>query len=154
MPTYRYKTDWETTTLDNCGSLAEAIEEAEYEIREGTWDDNGTRVSARVEEVDADGNVVDHDYIDVEVPPNHAALIRRATHGVGCGDSPDDHDWTGEGEGGCTENPGVWSVGGTAMVFKAHCTRCGLHRTERTTGAQRNPGEHDTVEYEMPDLDD
>jgi hypothetical protein len=67
---------------------------------------------------------------------------------AGCGDSPDDHDWTAEGEGGCDENPGVWSTGGTSMMFRTHCRACGLRRTEHTTGYQRNPGDHDTVEYE------
>ena len=65
--------------------------------------------------------------------------------------SEDEHDWTSEGEGGCTENPGVWSVGGTAMVFKSHCRCCGLHRTQHVTGSQRNPGECDTTEYTPAD---
>jgi hypothetical protein len=67
------------------------------------------------------------------------------------GDTSCDHDWSAEGEGGCSENPGVWSTGGTSMVFHTHCTHCGLIRIERSTGSQRNPGEHDTVEYQMPD---
>lgn len=65
----------------------------------------------------------------------------------------DEHDWTAEYEGGCTENPGVWSLGGTAMLFTSHCRHCGMKRTERTTGSQRNPGECDTTEYSDPDAD-
>lgn len=68
-----------------------------------------------------------------------------------CGYNPDDHDWTAEGEGGCDQNPGVWSTGGTSFVSFTHCRKCGLRRIERTTGCQKNPGEHDTVEYFMPD---
>jgi len=85
----------------------------------------------------------------VKIKPNRDALIHAAGGDVGC-----KHEWTSAGEGGCNENPGVWSTGGTSMLFAAHCTRCGLHRVERHTGSQRNPGEHDTVEYEQPNTDD
>ena len=59
----------------------------------------------------------------------------------------DEHDWTSEGEGGCAENPGVWSTGGTGLTFRSHCRACGLKRVEHHTGAQRNPGECDTTTY-------
>jgi hypothetical protein len=64
-----------------------------------------------------------------------------------------EHDWTSEHEGGCRENPGVWSTGGTSMVFIARCKHCGMERIERTTGSQHNPGECDTTEYSEPDQD-
>lgn len=65
----------------------------------------------------------------------------------------DEHDWSSEHEGGCDDNPGVWSLGGTAMKFRSHCLACGMSRTERTTGPQRNPGDSDTVVYGDPDPD-
>lgn len=68
-----------------------------------------------------------------------------------CPESGDGHDWTSEHEGGCTENPGVWSTGGTSMLFVARCRHCGMERRESTTGAQCNPGECDTTEYSEPD---
>ena len=37
------------------------------------------------------------------------------------------------------------------MCFASHCRKCGLHKSERTTGSRRNPGEHDTVEYRQPE---
>ena len=58
------------------------------------------------------------------------------------------HAWTRVGEGGCKENPGVWSHGGTTLVFSEHCTHCGLRRIEVRYGNQRNPGQRDTVQYE------
>lgn len=126
-----------------------AQEAAEEYVRDGEWGDEGGSVSVRVWRVgiDADGDRVDVDeeWITVDIPPDHDALIRAAG-----GDTDCDHEWTSEGEGGCDENPGVWSVGGTAMLFMSHCRLCGLHRCERTTGSQRNPGEHDTVTYEQP----
>lgn len=63
----------------------------------------------------------------------------------------DEHDWTSEGEGGLSENPGVWSIGGTRMLFRTHCRHCGMKRTKVSVGAQHNPGEHDTTEYEFVD---
>ncbi len=93
-----------------------------------------------------DGDDVDKGKIDVEIEPDHDALIREA------GGDPDcDHDWTSEGEGGLEENPGVWSVGGTALVFHYHCRKCGLHQCHHFLGSQRNPGEHDTYEYTQPE---
>jgi len=64
----------------------------------------------------------------------------------------EEHDWTSEGEGGLNDNPGVWSTGGTSMMFSTHCRHCGMRRTECTTGSQYDPGDCDTTEYE-PALD-
>ena len=61
------------------------------------------------------------------------------------------HDWTSEFEGGCRENPGVWSTGGTSMLFVCRCRHCGMERREKTTGSQHNPGECDTTTYSEPD---
>ena len=64
-----------------------------------------------------------------------------------------DHAWTGEGEGGCDENP-VWSLGGTAFKFRRHCRFCGVVRTEIEHGSQRNPGDEDTTTYEVGTADE
>lgn len=158
----------ETTTIpaDDLDQLRHEADEATHDwLRDGEWGTDGARVSGRWEALDDDGETLTDDDgeevgggVEVAIEPDHAAKIKAACGGRHtaesercCGTDPDDHDWTGEGEGGLRENPGVWSVGGTAMVFKAHCRVCGLHRTERSTGSQRNPGEHDTVEYEMPE---
>lgn len=58
------------------------------------------------------------------------------------------HRWTSEDMGGCDENPGVWSTGGTTFLEKSQCARCGIVRTEVAYGSQRNPGECDSVTYE------
>jgi hypothetical protein len=39
------------------------------------------------------------------------------------------------------------------MAYVRHCTHCGLIRTERDPGSQRNPGECPTVGYSLPDDD-
>jgi hypothetical protein len=40
------------------------------------------------------------------------------------------HSWQTPYEivGGARENPGVWSVGGTRMVYREVCVRCGRYR--------------------------
>jgi len=129
---------------------------------EGDWGDDGAEVivcytvSVEMPEIAEDDDeqedigaadlVTSEGTVCVEIKPDHDALIKAAG-----GDHDCDHDWTSEGEGGCTENPGVWSTGGTSLVFHTHCRTCGLKRVERSTGSQRNPGEHDTVEYTQPD---
>lgn len=47
--------------------------------------------------------------------------------------------------GGCRQNPGVRSGGGTAISEHSVCRLCGMHRHEYMTGSQRNPGECDTI---------
>ena len=142
-------------TIDNNGSyedidaenLSDAEEQAEDWIREGEWGDKGASVDCRITNQETE----EEHWITVEIPPNEESLISDAVgpYDEICGNSPDDHDWTSEGEGGCKENPGVWSLGGTKMVTSQHCRSCGLAREEHVVGAQRNPGECDTVEYRM-----
>jgi hypothetical protein len=64
------------------------------------------------------------------------------------------HSWTSEGEGGCDENPGVWSLGGTTYSFSEHCRYCGVRRLTLHHGRQRNPYECDSVRYEEGDRDE
>lgn len=143
---------------DSLDSACEQAEEMTRDwVRGGDWGEEGARVSAWWSLEDDDGDEVCGD-VTVDVEPDHAALIRAACGGKHtpewercCGTDPDDHNWTSEGEGGCSENPGVWATGGTSMRFVSHCRACGLRRRESTTGSQRNPGDHDRVEYTMPD---
>lgn len=59
------------------------------------------------------------------------------------------HEWTSKGCGGIDSNPGVWSLGGTTISCKARCRLCGAARHEVYYGSQRNPGQCDTVRYEV-----
>jgi len=61
------------------------------------------------------------------------------------------HSWSSEGEGGCSDNPGVWSLGGTTIHTSEHCELCGLCRKVTSYGSQRNPGQCDSVTYETDD---
>lgn len=150
---YEYREESGYSEEMDADDMDEAIEMAEELARGGEYGDEGASVSVWVTEYDATGEETDRRSLSVDIEPNHESLIRAATQhdsGRSCGDSPDDHDWTSQGEGGCDENPGVWSTGGTSMLFASHCRICGLHRREHWCGSQRNPGEHDTTEYEMP----
>lgn len=54
-----------------------------------------------------------------------------------------------ESVGGCRENPGVWSLGGTIIRYRSICKHCGCIKTETCYGEQRNPFQKDTIEYSM-----
>jgi len=133
---------------------AQDIKESVSEwVEEGEWGDEGGSITVYYG-FDEDCE----DSVTVEIEPNHEALIRavmpRHTTFVGpCGLDPESHEWvsTIEVDGGCKENPGVFSGGGTKMVYKSHCFDCGLKRTRIDLGFQKNPGEHDTVEYSFED---
>lgn len=127
-------------------TMEEAIAEARDWIRAGDYPAEGCRIRVRVEQLRYDGEVNRVVTINVEIEPDHDALIRVAGGNTDC-----DHDWTSQGEGGCDSNPGVWSCGGTKMTFARHCRHCGLHKVEMHCGSQRNPGEHDTVTYTQPE---
>lgn len=124
-----------------------ADEGAEAWAREGEWGDDGACITVYVDMED-EHSEFPRRWVEVDIEPDHDRLIEQAG-----GDTSCDHEWSSEGEGGADENPGVWATGGTSMQFRSHCEHCGLIRVEETTGSQRNPGEHDTVRYELPDDD-
>jgi len=126
-----------------------AREECDDWARGGDWGDAGACVVVRYTLSDSDSDSEWEGRVDVEIEPDHDALIRD----VG-GDTECEHEWTREGQGGCDENPGVWSLGGTAMKYSEHCAICGLRRTITDPGEQRNPGECDTWEYSLPEASD
>lgn len=131
-------------------AMAWAIQAARDWAAGGEWGADGALVSVGLTLEDADSEW-DEECVEVAIEPDHATLIARAVPSGAecCGTDPDDHEWTAsvDVEGGLRENPGVWSTGGTSLVIRTHCAHCGLRRREQLTGAQRNPGEHDTVSY-------
>jgi hypothetical protein len=138
----------ECPTLPDHDRIAEVCRDW---VENGEWGDGGAELTVYWVLHDPDDEEIDSGSVDHSIPPDHRALIRAAVphhdRASSCGDDPEDHDWSGEDEGGCDENPGVWSIGGTAIQITEHCERCGLRRTQVDMGAQRNPGEGDTVEY-------
>src|SRR5579885_1668323 len=126
----------------------QAVQLVEDWIREGDWGDEGASVLAwyTLYDDEDEERTFPRTRVTVEVPANEEVLMRRA------GAEPDcEHEFTSEGEGGCDENPGVWALGGTTFRHRSHCKHCGLIRTRGSVGRQRNPGEHDTVIFELPE---
>ena len=121
-------------------SMIAAKEQAEENWQNGDWDGK-CLVTVRVAELDEEEEETGEvEYIEVE-----------------CGDDPaepectdeDGHDWQADVEvvGGIKDNPGVWIKGGTTMVCKTCCCKCGQYKRETHHGSQRNPGQVDQVEY-------
>lgn len=120
------------------------IEDAKAKARAswqaGSWDEQCV-CSVHIAEIDDDGK---------DLGPNTSIDVI-------CGDEPeppdccheDGHDWQTPVEivGGIKENPGVWSLGGTTMRYRAVCSHCGMYRVETCYGVQRNPGQPDKIEY-------
>jgi hypothetical protein len=138
-----------TTVELDYESLAAINAACDEWVEGGEWGVEGAAVGVRWTLYGDDGDEIRSGSHTTEIEPDHDSLIRAAG-----GDTDCDHDWTSEGEGGCAENPGVWSTGGTSLVIRDHCRHCGLERTEHVTGSQRNPGEHDYYTYELPTTDD
>lgn len=123
-----------------------AKEMAEEIWQDGSWD-NKIYIDVYIQQLDFDDEPIgDMDEIEVECgeePPE-----------PDCADG-EEHEWESPHElvGGLTENPGVWSTGGTTYVTKTVCKNCGIYRTETEYGSQRNPQQCDQVEYEDSDYE-
>ena len=134
-------------TVVYAASLADALELAQDWARDGSWD-HRCEVDVFAVELDLAA------YESGDKRQSYIGDLSWATVEVG-EDPPepecteDEHDWQRPHEivGGLRENPGVWSEGGTTMTFHSVCAHCGLHKHETHCGAQRNPGQLDTVEY-------
>lgn len=128
------------------GSLERAIERVKRLARCGDYDlsDGGVSVHLSVRLAALPDGHEWHDEIgwddDIDILPEEPECLVAT-----------EHDWSSVHEGGCTENPGVWSTGGTSMLFRSHCLCCGMSRVRRSTGSRRDPGESDTVKYGEPD---
>lgn len=142
MARYMISEDSGASEVREAESLDDALSQAREWSADGDYDER-VMVTCYAVEIDDDGDPIG-DRVSAEVmagpEPEEPECI---------GD--EDHDW--QGEGGCESNPGVWSLGGTAMRYDERCTRCGWRRITHTSGAQRNPGElPQRVEYEAPSL--
>lgn len=134
-------------TVDNVFQATGAVEAMDLAIdwwMEGSWE-NKTELDIFVQEI----NPWDD---DMEFPMEWKTIeVGEDPPEPEC--TKDEHDWERPYEivGGLKENPGVWSAGGTTMTFHSVCAHCGLHKHETQHGAQRNPGQLDTIEYRRGD---
>lgn len=134
--------------LDACDE-SEAVAACKTWLRDGDWRPE-SEVTGEISPEGWDAKTTD---VSIEIPAEDAPEGK-----LDGGEKCEDHDWTSDGCGGLEENPGVWSTGGTAMIFKSRCRKCGMGRTKNTVGSQHNSGKHDTTTYEAdaysPDSDD
>ena len=133
--------DGTTETLD-INSWDEAQDAAEEWAQQGSWDEP-CYVSPRVTEYDDEGNEVTTETFEV--------LVGDEPEEPSC--TEDEHDWCSpEWLGGCRENPGVWSLGGTQINRVTVCSNCGVYRkyvSESTPG--QYPKEPPKTTYEDAD---
>ena len=125
--------------------MREALAAAREWAADGSYDER-VMVTYHVVELDDGEEGGDEEGGEVEAGPMPEAPGK-------CGTDEDDHDWRSpEWLGGCSENPGVWSLGGTTIRTTDVCAECGTYRDVTTSGSQRNPGELErTVEYREAD---
>lgn len=147
LSTYLIGDEHGADTTVEAGSLEQALELAKDWARDGSWD---TRCEIDVFAVELDPTQDDgRDRRGAEVGNRVWATVEVGEDPPEPECTEDAHDWQAPHSivGGLRENPGVWSQGGTTMTHHSVCAHCGLHRHETRHGAQRNPGQLDTVEY-------
>ena len=142
---YEIREDSGASEIVEAESLEAALEQAREWAADGDYDE---RVSVRVyvDEIDEDGNAIpgEHASDSVDAGPEPCPEVTE------CGEEDEDHDWESPLElvGGLRENPGVFSIGGTAFRYETVCRNCGMYKTVTDAGMQRNPGQLDReIEY-------
>jgi hypothetical protein len=139
MTRYEMREDSGAREIIEADSIHDALAEAEEWAAGGSYSER-VRVGYTVQEIDDDGEPIGRSrggYVEAgpETPEPDCA--------EDC-----DHAWISpEWLGGCSENPGVWALGGTTISIREVCKICGIYRHQIRRGVQRNPGEIDTVEY-------
>lgn len=149
MKRYEIREDSGASKIITASSLDEALEIACDWVAGGEYDER-VMVSVYVDEIDENGDVVPGEHASDEV----AVGPFPKPESTECGDGDEDHDWVRPLDvvGGCRENPGVFSDGGTSMKFYSICSKCGIYKIERHSGSQRNPGALDeSIEYRQAD---
>ena len=137
MPKYEMREDSGAREIIEAADIEDALAQAREWAADGTYDER-VSVTVRVTALDADGDYTG-ETTSGEVEAGPEPEVPSCAEG-------EEHDWQSpEWLGGCRENPGVWSEGGTRMRFVAVCANCAMFRTTISTGTQRNPG--DLAEY-------
>lgn len=151
--TYEIREDSGASEIISADSLEEAIEAAEEWAADGSYDER-VMVSVYVHELNDDGELLDGWYYGDGHNANSEVAAGPEPERTECGENDDDHNWQTPVElvGGCAENPGVFSTGGTRFDYRAVCSKCGMYKHSWSQGTQRNPGDQDEgVEYETAD---
>lgn len=133
--------DWDlpdTLTLADHPSLEAAKDAADRfifsELPQSDYghDEGATSVTIRVEIANVDSGEAFSSSDDYQLHPDEAEITRKML-GFEC--QHDFSDYTS------------YQLGGTTMRHRVTCPDCGLTRIETNFGAQRNPGDVDSVEF-------
>jgi hypothetical protein len=141
---YRISEDSGATEIIEAADMEAAMAWAKEWAAGGEYEQR-VMVDVDVRGIDEEGEETDeHEWAEVEAGPEPEAPE--------CAEG-EEHEWAYPHAivGGLEEDPGVWSLGGTADRYHSVCRHCGTHRHETHYGSQRNPGQVDTVTYEAPD---
>ena len=136
MGRYEMRDEGGAREVIECNTIEEALEEAQEWAEGGEWGDTGATVTVMVRNLETD----DTDSVTVEIPPVEPE----------CDDSYE-HDLRPSPTDGCSENPGVWSLGGTTICTVTYCLHCGRRRTETDRGNAHQPYEGPRVTVEWSD---
>jgi hypothetical protein len=113
-------------------NMTDAIAHAKEWVQLGDYGDVSVYVDVQVQQIDEDGDDIgdSHD-LSVEVVREPAAPECADKH---------HHEWESpEWLGGCSQNPGVWSCGGTQIESKSVCRHCGCYQLYVS---ESTPGQH------------
>lgn len=143
MTRYQIREESGTDTVVEADDLDEAIALAEEWIAGGDYGERSCYVDVWVLDLD-DPDAVEYGcqvtWTNEPDPP-------------ACVDGTTEHDWQHpEWLGGCSENPGVWSLGGSQISSVAVCADCGAYQryvSETTPG--QHPAEPEQTTYEEAD---
>jgi hypothetical protein len=145
---YEIRDDGGARETIQADSIEEALELAREWAAEGSYDQR-VMVTVWVTEFDENEEPTGRtETIEVEAGPEPRPPR------TACGEEDEDHQWAAPQKvvGGLDSNPGVFGLGGTALLIRRVCGRCGIYRIERRPGSQRRPGELDVeISYEPAD---
>lgn len=148
-------------------SDSDATEQGRDWIEDGEWSepwdgdedlyetiDLPCEVAPHIYRIEVDGSSLDEDAMRDEAMDCSGRYEREQPECEAADDG--EHDWQAPYHlvGGCRENPGVWSTGGTSFTVTEVCARCGIYRTTHIPGSQRNPDEPlESVRFSPADED-
>jgi hypothetical protein len=128
-------------------SQQDCVAKCQSWLKSYDWGDDGATTSADWELLGEDGGRVFAGTVQIEIEPNHLAMI------LYVGGNPDcAHVWRQEGTTPCSMDHGP--VKGKHEKSSALCTKCGLRRIMHMADGKLIPGQWGAIQYEQQPLSD